>query len=93
MARKIKVRKVLQTRGKSHGSFFTQAQTSQAIKRILRATPNWEKLDDDMKECMEMEALKLSRTLHGDPEFDDHWVDRAGYTTLVADRLIEKNNK
>jgi hypothetical protein len=30
---------------------------------------------------------KISRIVNGNPDKVDHWVDIAGYATLVADRL------
>jgi hypothetical protein len=53
----------------------------------MRSGPNWESLDADMKEALEMNAHKISRILCGDPNYDDSWVDIAGYATRVADRL------
>jgi hypothetical protein len=30
---------------------------------------------------------KIGRIVNGDPDVTDHWVDIAGYATLIADRL------
>lgn len=86
-AGKIDVRQVLSERGKNYGSFKGQAKISQALKDVMRNTPNWESLSTDKKEALEMNAHKVARILNGDPEYKDSWVDVGGYATLVADEL------
>jgi len=34
-----------------------------------------------------MIAHKIGRIINGDPDYDDSWVDIAGYAKLVSDRL------
>ena len=34
-----------------------------------------------------MIVTKIARIVNGSPDKVDHWVDIAGYATLVADRL------
>lgn len=34
-----------------------------------------------------MIAHKIARILNGDPDYDDSWVDIAGYATLVVKKL------
>jgi hypothetical protein len=50
-------------------------------------SPNWEGLEDDMKETFHIIANKMGRILNGDPFFHDSWHDIVGYAKLVADRL------
>ncbi len=78
---------LLAARGARYGAFRVNAAISQALKAQMRATPNWANLAPDMKEALEMVAHKISRILAGDPNYDDSWVDIAGYATRVADRL------
>lgn len=78
---------LLAARGARYGAFVDNAEASQALKAQMRACPGWQALDADMKEALEMVALKISRILTGDPRYDDSWVDIAGYATRVADRL------
>jgi hypothetical protein len=78
---------LLALRGSRYGAFADNAKLSQALKAVMRSGPNWESLDADMKEALEMNAHKISRILCGDPNYDDSWVDIAGYATRVADRL------
>ena len=78
---------VLAERGKRYGSFTGHAAITQALKDVMRKAPNWDKLAPDQKEALEMNAHKVGRILNGDPDYDDSWVDIAGYSKLVADRL------
>ena len=84
------VDQILDQRGSRYGKFAEQAVITQEIKDIMRNTPHWRDLNDDMREALEMVALKIGRILNGDPNYDDSWVDIAGYAQLVADRLQGK---
>lgn len=77
----------LAERGKRYGTFAAHARITQDLKDAMRDTPNWEKLAPDQREALEMTAHKIGRILNGDPDYADSWVDIAGYTKLVADRL------
>lgn len=79
----------LQERGKRYGEFHEHARISQAIKRAMRDSPNWDALSDDKKEALEMDAHKTARILNGDAEYHDSWHDKTGYIKLVADRLVK----
>ncbi len=77
----------LEERGNRYGLFDEHARITQALKRAMMDSPNWDRLADDQKEALEMVAHKAGRILNGDPDYDDSWVDIAGYAKLVADRL------
>lgn len=77
----------LTQRGNRYGKFTGHAKITQDLKRVMHETNNWKILTDDQKESLEMVAHKIGRILNGDPNYDDSWVDIAGYTKLVADRL------
>ncbi len=79
---------VLAERGSRYGEFVDHAEVTQLIKSAMRFGDNWEDLDDDVKECLEMIAHKIGRILNGDPEYIDSWTDIIGYTRLVEKRLI-----
>ena len=74
-------------RGNRYGVFTGHARITQNLKSVMRQTPNWDKLSSDQKESLEMVAHKIGRILNGDPNYDDSWVDIAGYAKLVGDRL------
>lgn len=78
---------VIQQRGNVYGDFSGTSLVSQNIKSAMRHSPNWQKLPEDMKEALEMVALKISRILNGDPSYPDNVVDIIGYMQLVLNRL------
>ena len=81
----------LNERGSRYGSFASHALITQNLKEVMKNSPNWDVLDPGQKEALEMVAHKIGRILNGDPNYDDSWVDIAGYTTLVANDLQGKN--
>ena len=81
------VTNVLAERGKRYGEFEHQAEYAQDLKRVFQRSPNWEAMQDDQREALELIANKIGRILNGDPNYDDSWVDIAGYSKLIADRL------
>lgn len=86
------INQVLAERGSRYGVFAEHARITQAIKRAMQDSPNWESLPDDMKEALEMAAHKFGRILNGDPLYDDSWTDVIGYTQLVLNRLQNKTD-
>lgn len=81
------VSKTLNARNERYGSFSGQADISQALKNLMRHTPNWNKLEPDMAEALDMIQHKIARILNGDPRYADSWHDIAGYAVLVDKRL------
>lgn len=77
----------LAERGKRYGKFTGHAKITQDLKTLMRRHPGWANMVDDQCEALEMVAHKIGRILNGDPHYADSWVDIAGYTKLVADRL------
>lgn len=77
----------LTERGSRYGKFESHALVTQELKCIMFETPKWRDLAYDQKEALEMIVHKIGRILNGDPDYDDSWVDIAGYAKLVADRL------
>lgn len=81
------VEKILEERGNRYGVFSEHARITQNIKRAMYDSPKFADLADDQVEALEMIAHKIGRILNGDPNYADSWVDIAGYSKLVADRL------
>ena len=83
------VDKTLDTRAQSYGKFKDGAALMQAIKRSMaeHAAKYGKTFADDQWEALEMIVHKIGRIVNGNPDVVDHWVDIAGYATLVADRL------
>jgi len=84
----------LQQRGTRYGEFKGHAIITQALKDLMARTDNWKLLAPDQKEALEMIVHKIGRVLNkgGDPNYDDSWVDMAGYAKLVADRLQKEQS-
>lgn len=80
----------LDERGARYGAFSHHAEITQRLKSVMRETGNWERLTPSQKESLEMVVHKIGRILNGDPNYDDSWVDIAGYSKLVADELQGK---
>ena len=84
---------ILSARGSQYGTFADNSAISQALKQVMRSAPGWVGLASDQKECLEMNAHKISRLLCGNPNNYDSWLDQAGYARLVADRLRKESIK
>lgn len=81
---------ILKERGLRYGEFSGHAEITQSLKRVMKATPNWDGLTDYQKESLEMVVHKIGRILNGDPNYKDSWDDIAGYAKLG---YIEKQEK
>ena len=82
----------LAERGSRYGEFAMHALITQNLKEVMKDSPNWDILSSSQRESLEMVAHKIGRILNGDPNYDDSWVDIAGYTTLVANQLQGKTD-
>jgi len=83
--------KVLNERGSRYGNFETQALITQDLKRMIRryAMQQDTAMSPDQWEALDMICSKIARILNGDPDYDDSWVDIAGYAQLIVSRLHE----
>lgn len=81
---RLKPPDLLDERAKTHGNFRQTARIAQALKDVMRSSPNWDTASSVRRECWEMIATKLARQLSGDAEHPDHQDDLAGYELLAA---------
>lgn len=81
------VEAILEERGQRYGVFADHANIAQSLKDEMRTSPGWKRLAPDQREALEMVQHKVARILNGDPNYADSWVDIAGYSQLVANRL------
>ena len=83
------VDETLDNRAQDYGKFIEGAEIMQMLKRIVHnyIEARGTKLAFDQREAIDMIIHKLGRIINGNPDKVDHWVDIAGYATLVADRL------
>jgi hypothetical protein len=86
-----RVEDTLQQRANCYGpGFLGLSVVIQRLKTEMRESRNWDSLDDDQREALEMIAVKIGRILYGDPRHIDSWHDIAGYAKLVEDRLAKE---
>lgn len=75
-------------RGSVYGPFMSNAIVAQAIKEALRhPCAKTLELPDDVREGLDLIALKMSRIVTGDPEYLDNWDDIQGYARVVSERI------
>jgi hypothetical protein len=65
------------------------AEVTQMLKTVVATAlrKRDKTLAPDQQESLDMILHKIGRIVNGDPDYDDSWVDIAGYAKLVADRL------
>lgn len=80
---------ILNERGNRYGKFIGHAAVTQDLKLVIHThlRQRSKVLALDQQEALEMICHKIGRIINGDPDYDDSWVDIAGYAKLVADRL------
>ena len=81
------IQSILAERGSRYGRFDAHALVTQRLKQALTSGTNWDFLEPDAKEALEMIVHKMGRILSGDPDYDDSWVDICGYSRLIVDRI------
>lgn len=77
------INKLLNERRQVHGKFADTAMTAVALKRVANAGVNYNRLTYEQRESLDMILHKIARIVNGNPCHSDHWVDIAGYATLV----------
>ena len=80
----------LKERGSRYGKFSGHANITQTLKHVMRDTAGWQRLNNSQRESLEMVAHKIGRILNGDPNYDDSWIDIAGYSQLIVKQLHDK---
>lgn len=83
----------LKERGSTYGSFEDNADTTQALKRIIQTHPNYNQLRNFQKEAIDMTFHKIARIINGDPNYIDSWHDIVGYVSLVEKILVEERTE
>lgn len=81
------VDELLAERQQTHGDYTEHASITQQIKDVMRFSDGWTRLNVCERETLEMIAHKIGRVLAGNPHFEDHWDDIAGYSRLVSQRI------
>lgn len=89
----VKIKKTIETRERSYGSFKDMANLAQNLKREAFSSKRIAGLGSDKKEALELILTKIARILNGDPNHLDSWLDIAGYAMLVVEILKTKKTK
>lgn len=84
------LRALIERRQSTHGDFREVSRTSQNLCAELERGANWKNLQPFHQEGLEMIQHKVARILSGDPDFVEHWLDIAGYATLVMTIILEE---
>lgn len=79
---------IAQRRGR-YGPLIESGEVAMKLEGYLRSLPGWERLAYDQREALAMVMHKISRIMCGDPDYDDSWIDIAGYAQNVVNRLRE----
>lgn len=80
---------LLQERLSRYGRFDRHSEISQELKDVIFNNLGYpiSSLAPDQREALDMICHKLARIANGDPNYSDNWIDIAGYSQLVANRL------
>lgn len=81
----------------THGDFADNSRISQRLKIIIEAEIDArERRGDDglsfpHREALDMILHKISRIIAGNPDFNDHWDDIAGYAHIASKACAPPN--
>ncbi|XWY20082.1 DUF6378 domain-containing protein [Bisgaard Taxon 45] len=81
------IKKVLNDRQNTHGSFRMNATITQSMERYLKIGDSYQSWSPGQKEAAHMILQKLSRAANGDPTHRDTWLDIVGYATLALESI------
>lgn len=89
------IRETLNEKNKTHGSFSRLCNLTHKIKDVLRDELRYknDQLPPQHAEALDMIISKIGRIAIGDHDTTDHWLDIAGYATLVVDHLKLKKTR
>lgn len=79
--------KILEDREKTHGNFRDHSYYTQALKSVIKESPNYDRMSEMQMEALDMIAHKIGRILAGNPDHKDHWLDIEGYARLISRNL------
>lgn len=80
---------ILTQRGKIHGKYIDNA--TRTCDLIDALGPKYHTLPKHVRFGIYMICGKLARIVSGDPTFDDHWNDIAGYATKTLETFALTN--
>jgi len=89
------INNILEQRGNRYGEFKGHAEITQSLKRIIQIelAVREKVLPDSQQEALDMICHKIGRIINGDNNYDDSWIDIAGYSQLIVTELQSKLNQ
>ena len=80
---------LISERETTHGDFSDNSWVSQGLKEVIRSyeESNTHRLTRLHRDALDMIFAKVGRIVAGNPNFQDHWDDIAGYARLVSQRV------
>jgi len=87
------VNATLDERQKTHGDYEEHARITQRLKMVVRSElrARGGVLNFQQQESIDMILHKIGRIISGNPDYADHWLDIAGYATLIV-RSLERQS-
>lgn len=87
------VKDVLKTRNSNYGNYTDDARTAMALQDIITEEQNKTgvTIPPFQRHALQMITTKLARIACGNPNHRDSWLDIAGYSQLVLDRLEDQD--
>ena len=76
------INKLLEERGKVHGDYETTHSLAYSLFKTLDDHPD-NKLKPSSRAMLFLDIIKTVRGIQC-PSHDDHWRDKAGYSTLIG---------
>jgi hypothetical protein len=83
---------ILAERPATHGRFEDNSRITCDIMQVLQQSPNWKLASPTIKVGTIMIVHKLARAFSGDLNHPDHWLDVAGYASLISDTNQQPTN-
>lgn len=83
----MEIKNILNERSNTHGDFSDNAVIMVETLRVWGVLPKESHLSDVQIAALIYDAGKTSRIVSGNPNNKDHWDDKAGYATLVSERI------
>lgn len=78
------VNRILTEREFTHGEYSKVAETQFRLMNCVMGARNWDLMGPGKRKAIQEIFGKIARIMNGDTEFRDHWVDIAGYASLVC---------
>lgn len=87
MSSSKEVHAIIGERQSNYGDFYDFSILVQKLKDVVQKHPNWPKMSPHHKEGIEMILHKLARSINGNPDYLDSYVDVKGYAQCIINSI------